>query len=121
MPNKPQTICTYPGCATLVLSGRCTRHPYPRKIDERDSASSRGYDTHWRRIRAQYLAAHPNCAYNRKCRPGTRATEVDHVLTLSDGGTNEWHNLRAACKACHSSKTARLDTPRRGGRFHARS
>jgi len=120
MPTKAVTICSYPGCTTLVAGGRCDRHPYPKQPDQRPSAGKRGYDIHWQRIRAAYLKAHPNCAYNRKCRLGTPATEVDHVLALADGGTNEWHNLRAACKPCHSSKTARLDTPRRGGRFHAK-
>ena len=118
MTTKPVTICTYPGCTTLVSGGRCDRHPYPIKPDTRPSASARGYDQHWRRIRAKFLKAHRYCAYNRKCRPGTPATEVDHILPLSEGGTSGWHNLRAACKACHSSKTAREDTPRLYGKFH---
>lgn len=120
MPIKNVSICTYPGCTTLVRGGRCERHPYPVQPDNRPSSSARGYDAHWRRIRAAFLQSHRYCAYQRKCTPGTPATEVDHVLPLSEGGTNAWHNLRAACKACHSSKTARLDTPRHRGRFHAR-
>jgi len=67
--------------------------------------------------RDEYLAAHPICEYKRKCR-GAPSVEVDHVVSRRAGGTDKWHNLRAACKACHSSKTARLDTPRRGGRFY---
>ena len=120
MPSKNATICSYPGCTTLVRGGRCERHPYQRRPDLRPSASERGYDHHWQLIRAAYLAAHRYCSYNRKCRPGTLATEVDHKLPLREGGTNEWYNLRATCKPCHSSKTARLDTPRQGGRFHAK-
>lgn len=120
MPTKNMSICSYPGCNTLVRGGRCDKHPYPQRPDLRPSSTRRGYDQHWRRIRAQYLQSHPSCTYNRKCRPGTPATEVDHVIALSDGGTNAWHNLRASCKPCHSSKTARLDTPRRGNRFHTK-
>ncbi len=112
MPTSSKTICTYPGCTTLVLRGRCSRHAYERKPESRDGATKRGYDSSWRDVRKRYLARHPLCAYNRKCRPGTRATEVDHLLPIQQGGTSEWHNLRAACKACHSSKTARLDTNR---------
>lgn len=119
MPNKPLTICSYPGCATLVLDGRCDRHPYPRKQTDRPSPAARGYDASWYRERARHLKAHPVCEERRKC-SGARATEVDHTTTMRDGGTNEWHNLKAMCKPCHSSKTARLDTPRRGGRFHAK-
>jgi 5-methylcytosine-specific restriction protein A len=121
MPTKAVTICSYPGCTTLVKGGRCERHPYPRRPDLRPSASARGYDSKWHLIRGAYLKAHPYCSYNRKCRPGTLATEVDHEVPLDEGGTSHWDNLRSACKPCHSSKTARLDTPRQGGRFHAKS
>ncbi len=119
MPNKPMTICTYPGCNTLVLAGRCERHPYPRQPDMRPNSSQRGYGAAWQQIRRAFLMANPYCQENRKCRPPTKATEVDHDTPRRQGGTDDWDNLRAMCKPCHSSKTAREDTPRRGGRFHA--
>lgn len=119
MPNKPMTICSYPGCNTLVLAGRCANHPYPRQPDTRPNSSQRGYGFNWQQIRRAYLMAHPLCSYNTKCRLGTRATEVDHVVAKRKGGTDDWYNLRAACKPCHSSKTAKQDTPRHGGRFSA--
>jgi len=31
--------------------------------------------------------------------------EVDHILALSNGGTNEDDNLRALCRPCHAKKT----------------
>lgn len=42
--------------------------------------------------------------------PGTR-WEVDHVIPLSLGGTDEANNLQVLCQACHGSKTAREDLP----------
>ena len=32
--------------------------------------------------------------------------EVDHVIALHNGGTNEVHNLVALCRDCHGKKTA---------------
>ena len=31
--------------------------------------------------------------------------EVDHILPLSQGGNNEFHNLSALCQPCHKEKT----------------
>lgn len=35
-----------------------------------------------------------------------RATDCDHIVPRSQGGSNDVQNLRAACKACHKKKTA---------------
>lgn len=35
-----------------------------------------------------------------------RATQVDHVIPVSRGGTHVLNNLRATCKNCHAKKTA---------------
>ncbi len=54
----------------------------------------------WRTIRAQILALH---AYRCKmC--GERATEVDHIVPVADGGTNHASNLRPLCHACHAAR-----------------
>ena len=31
--------------------------------------------------------------------------EVDHVVRLADGGTNDVDNLVAYCRSCHGKKT----------------
>ena len=119
MPNMPQRACSYPGCPALVDRGRCEAHPYPRRPDTRPASRKRAYGKDCLMIRARYLREHPLCEYQRKCR-GAPSVEVDHVIPLP-AGSNDADNLRAACKRCHSSKTARLDTQRdSGGRFHAR-
>ena len=35
------------------------------------------------------------------------ATEVDHIVPKSAGGTDAMDNLQALCKSCHSRKTAK--------------
>ena len=42
-----------------------------------------------------------------------RATEVDHIVPLRQGGTSEADNLQTLCKRHHSRKTARYDSKRK--------
>ena len=35
---------------------------------------------------------------------GAPATQIDHIEPVTRGGSNEWYNLTAACKACNSGK-----------------
>lgn len=76
----------------------------PRPADTRPSSSARGYDHRWRRTRAMKLAQDPLCA---EC--GEPATEVDHVVALTKGGTHDADNLRSLCKPCHTRKTNAVD------------
>lgn len=36
---------------------------------------------------------------------GDTATEVDHILGKSEGGTDDLHNLRSLCGSCHDVYT----------------
>lgn len=112
MPYQAMSICTYPGCNTLVVSGRCSRHPYPTSQKRRVNHAV--YGRRWRSIRAQALSDAPICQYRVKC-DGAPATEVDHID--NDQSNNEPGNLATACKRCHSWKTATHDTNRNGGKF----
>lgn len=75
-----------------------------RLSDGRPSASARGYDAHWRRLRLVVLEARPMCEAPGCNRP---AEHVDHrdgdVLNLSEA------NLVPLCHGCHSRKTIRHD------------
>ncbi len=111
MPTKPMRACTVPGCPNpATMRGKCALHAAQTRAQQeanRPSAAQRGYDAHWRVIRAMFLKKHPICA----C--GKPATEVDHIKPLAMGGGNEWANLQALCKPCHSAKTMRQSVSNR--------
>lgn len=103
-PVAPPRPCTFPGCPTLVGSGRCVDHQ-PRRA----SASERGYGAAWRRKRAAHLRREPLC---RECAGENRvteATDVDHIISRARGGSEDDSNLQSLCHSHHSRKTARED------------
>lgn len=78
----------------------------------RDNSAQRGYDKHWRRFRAWYLAEHPICERRVKCN-GAAATVVDHQVPLARGGAHcDPSNSMAMCKPCHDHKTRTEDMHR---------
>ena len=69
----------------------------------------------WRdSIRPSFLRDNPLCVVcerNGLCEP---ATEVDHINPISQGGAwDDWSNLQALCKRCHSRKTAKENHERK--------
>jgi 5-methylcytosine-specific restriction protein A len=95
------TVCTHPGCPELTSTGRCPAHR------QRASASSRGYDVHWRRTRGRYLKHHPVCETAGCTSP---AVDVHHLDMLGPNGPDghRWANLQALCHPHHAQLTARL-------------
>ena len=73
-----------------------------RQDAQRPSASQRGDDAAWRKVRNEYLAEHPWCE---EC--GAKATMVDHRKPVRDGGTRDKANLRALCRPCHNRRHIR--------------
>jgi 5-methylcytosine-specific restriction protein A len=106
-PMADLNVCTTPGCPNLTRSRYCTACAAPaRQVSDtrRPTARQRGYDRQWEKIRAHHLREHPDCAV-----PGcpNPATEVDHVVPITEGGTHHAGNLRSMCHPHHSSRTAR--------------
>ena len=108
MPDAPLTACSFPRCARLARSGNgglCTHHQGERTAYDRHrgSASTRGYDATWRRVRLGYLRS-----VGWRCEGcGYRAVKlhVHHIHPLADGGSRlERTNLEALCAACHNRK-----------------
>ena len=58
--------------------------------------------------RARRLAAEPNCRdcfeYGGIIR---KAVEVDHIVPISQGGSDEDDNVRCLCASCHKARTQR--------------
>jgi len=115
MPRRSLYACHHPGCPESIREGRfCPAHEkkHQAEIDQRrGSAASRGYDARWRRLRKMYLAANPICVDPFNDHPGqvVLATDVDHKVSKSKGGTSRWDNLESLCHTCHSKKTAKED------------
>ncbi|HYD16742.1 MAG TPA: HNH endonuclease signature motif containing protein [Candidatus Nanoarchaeia archaeon] len=67
----------------------------------RGTSTERGYDANWQRFRNWFLQRHPVCECKAKC--GRPATEVHHVVRLSDGGDRlHESNCQALTHSCHS-------------------
>jgi len=109
VPYRWMTPCRYPRCPGMVVrGGYCSKHArlIGASFDrDRGSAKTRGYGAEWRTIRRNVLAEVTSC---QAC-GNAPATCVDHIIPLSEGGTNERDNLRALCQSCHSRKTAKED------------
>jgi len=110
MPRRPKRPCPgspgRPRCAALVEAGQrrcpeCQAATYKAQDRDRPSASKRGYDRHWQRLRRMYLNSFPLC----ECGCGYAAEEVHHLD--GDSSNNSWENLQALTKVCHSRVTAK--------------
>ena len=109
MPDKPSRGCKeYPNCPNKAANGSlyCETHKQLEKKDvveyerNRETATRRGYDRRWQKIRRITLSRFPLCVCNRP------ASEVHH----KDGNpkNNAPDNLQSLCKPCHSAITDRM-------------
>jgi 5-methylcytosine-specific restriction enzyme A len=104
MPRKPMKPCKHRGCPLLTHSTFCEFH-VRLHVDDRPSASRRGYDKHWRAIRKSFLKRNPLCESCLDRQQVTQANEVHHIKPLREGGTHDDSNLMALCHSCHSKIT----------------
>lgn len=77
----------------------------------RPSRHALGYGYRWTKLRNAFIARHPVCCdpYGRHKDQVVPATQVDHIIPRSRGGTDDESNLQALCASCHSYKTVRYD------------
>ena len=116
MPYLPKRPCSKRDCPALVEHGKrfCIEHQreYDREYARtRPSSAKRGYGQAWQKFRKWFLMNRPYCEIKLLCK-GDPATEVDHIQKPkgpNDPMFYEIENLRAVCKRCHSSKSARFD------------
>lgn len=57
-------------------------------------------------IRARHFRANPLCVHCHAKGIIKLATELDHIIALSHGGTNSDDNYQSLCSECHKRKTA---------------
>jgi 5-methylcytosine-specific restriction protein A len=104
--------CSVLGCIALTFKGNtCEAHRREQQRtydDQRGSPTTRGYDSHWRRLRLAKLSANPFCEIRTHCR-GMIATEVHHQLSIRERPDLrlDINNLLSSCKPCHSAITRR--------------
>lgn len=69
---------------------------------------ARGYGTAWDKLRKVIMARDKGLCQSclRTGRP-EKASQVDHIVPKSQGGTDEPSNCEAICLPCHKVKTAR--------------
>lgn len=98
LPDKPcgeiipanSTRCTE--CQRAVWRARPKRHAAP-------------YDAKWRRLSKRQRRREPLCQLRL---PGCTvlATEADHIVPVTRGGTSTPDNLQSACGSCNKRKRA---------------
>ena len=123
MPIQAARPCRHAGCGQLSRdgSGFCQAHQADKKINRfadphRPSASQRGYGAEWRKTRARVMKRDAGlCQGCLKDGILKLATQVDHIVSKRQGGSDDEANLQALCDGCHRFKTAREALRGRGG------
>lgn len=111
MPSATKQPCSHPLCSVLVeggTGGKCGKHRPQNGWQARPSSSDhlRPSSGRWAKLKAavmqrdMYLCQ--SCQRNGIDKQGS---EVDHVVPLSEGGTNNLDNLQCICRSCHREKT----------------
>lgn len=108
MPRKLPTPCRHPGCPALTVERFCDTHARAHANDARSRADVNAVVAQrrefykspaWRKLRARVLSCAPFC------RCGARASVVDHVTRIADGGAPlDPANLQTMCWTCHQAK-----------------
>jgi len=112
MPSTPCRQYRCPNLTTRKDKGYCDEHSnqrsnWTKRPDRTGSTTKRGYGHVWRKIRAQVLERDAYlCVACKQAGRFVPATDVDHIMPKSKGGTDELENLQSLCKKCHRTKTA---------------
>ena len=114
MATRAPRPCKKPACPHLSRdgSGWCKEHYTEPESGwwrtSKGSRQARGYGAQWDRLRARVLARDKRlCLSCKELGIATPATEVDHIIPKSQGGTDSITNLQSICKDCHKVKTQR--------------
>lgn len=64
----------------------------------------------WVALRERVIAANPICV---KCKRNL-VDDVDHIIPIAQGGTDDIDNLQGLCRGCHAKKTKKDHNPIKG-------
>lgn len=122
MAHRFQTPCKNTTCPRLTAhtSGYCDEcRPATKakndtanaRITKRSSAAKRGYDSRWRRARAEFLSENPLCEYCKARGLYVSATVVDHKIPHRGDIDLFWDrsNWQSLCASCHNSEKQRQE------------
>lgn len=105
--------CAHQGCLALVERGsRCEEHELPKKprgvaAERRRNAKRQARSTGAaRRLRETLRQVEWYQCAACLCRHHWSELEVDHVVPLMRGGTDQPGNLQVLCRMCHRVKTS---------------
>lgn len=99
--NGNWKVCLKENCGQpRTKRGYCAQHQPPAYINSEHSTL---LPPNWNQIRKDILQRDRNVCY--KCYLPT-AQEVDHIIPLKEGGSNNYHNLASICIPCHRKKTS---------------
>ena len=105
MPRRPKSPCRHRGCGELLdKPGHCPAHA-TEAWTKRADAPKRGSGWKRQKARAQLFAEHPLCEECQRQGRVSLATERDHIVPLTEGGTDDRSNTQALCRDCHATKT----------------
>jgi 5-methylcytosine-specific restriction enzyme A len=111
MALRPMKPCCAPGCGALVRGARyCQAHEHLAEawVGSRRSEKAGVTGRPWRRLRDQILKRDRYLCQCDECRRTgaiKEASEVDHIVPISLGGSDRPDNLRAVNHVCHRAKT----------------
>jgi 5-methylcytosine-specific restriction protein A len=109
LPERSKKMCAIPGCPNMTTSRWCDEHkktpaiarPYDAR---RGSASSRGYDAAWKKLRLVALRRDLYlCQDCLKTGRPTQAEEVHHIISIAEDADKrlDLDNLLSLCGPCH--------------------
>jgi len=106
MPSAAKKACSYPGCVTLVPSGRCELHRIAEVVYRNREVGFLYGRAAWKARRVQQLAGQPWCEMCLADEIYTAAVDVHHVQR-HEGDVNIFLSspLQSLCHACHSKVT----------------
>lgn len=96
------SLCAEPGCATLVMGGRCQAHARKPWKHATASRHQRGMGADHDRMRRIVIAEEDVC---RACGSPDQPT-LDRVRPRSQGGTLDRDNLQRLCGPCQAAKAS---------------